>query len=49
MRRFCPTAVDVSSNVETQGIKDPEKMMAFAEAVRKASPGKKQRTRGEED
>lgn len=34
--RFSPTAVDVSSNVETNGWKDPAKMKAFVEAVRGA-------------
>lgn len=30
-----PFALDVSSGIETQGLKDPEKMAAFAAAVRK--------------
>ena len=34
VRRLCPTAVDVSSNVETDGWKDPAKMEAFVKAVR---------------
>ena len=35
--RFHPYAVDVSSGIETDGLKDPEKMAAFVEAVRKES------------
>ena len=34
VRRFSPTAVDVSSKVETDGWKDPHKMRAFTETVR---------------
>lgn len=34
VRRFRPTAVDVSSNVETDGWKDPARMLAFTQAVR---------------
>lgn len=34
IRRFCPTAVDVSSKVETDGWKDPQKMRAFTETAR---------------
>ena len=34
IRRFHPTGVDVSSNVETDGRKDPVKMAAFTTAVR---------------
>ena len=34
VRRFHPTAVDVSSKVETDGFKDPAKMAAFAAAAR---------------
>ena len=41
VRALRPFAVDVSSRVETDGVKDREKMRAFVEAVRKAS--------GEED
>lgn len=33
--RLHPYAVDVSSGIETNGVKDKEKMMAFAAAVRK--------------
>lgn len=34
IRRFSPTAVDVSSKVETAGFKDPAKMAAFLTAAR---------------
>ena len=39
VRRFRPFAVDVSSGIETDGYKDPEKMAAFAAAVRRADQG----------
>lgn len=35
LQRIHPYCVDVSSGIETGGFKDPEKMAAFAEAVRK--------------
>ena len=35
VRRLHPYAVDVSSGIETSGLKDAEKMAAFVEAVRK--------------
>ena len=34
VRSLSPYAVDVSSGIETDGVKDPEKMRAFVEAVR---------------
>ena len=37
VRRLHPFAVDVSSGIETDGHKDPEKMRAFVRAVREAS------------
>lgn len=37
IRALHPFAVDVSSGIETDGRKDPEKMRAFVEAVRAAS------------
>lgn len=36
VRRFHPYAVDVSSGIETDGVKDPEKMRVFTEAVKQA-------------
>ena len=36
VRRFHPYALDISSGIETDGVKDPGKMAAFAAAVRKA-------------
>lgn len=36
IKTFSPRGVDVSSALETDGQKDPEKMRAFAEAVRRA-------------
>ena len=36
VRRFRPYAVDLSSGAETDGLKDPEKMMLCVEAVRKS-------------
>ena len=36
IKTFSPRGVDVSSALETDGKKDPEKMRAFAEAVRRA-------------
>lgn len=35
VRRWHPYAVDVSSGIETDGVKDAEKMQAFVESVRK--------------
>lgn len=37
MERLHPYAVDVSSGIETDGFKDPEKMAAFVAAVRKGA------------
>ncbi len=39
VRRLHPWAVDVSSGIETDGVKDREKMEAFVRAVRRASAG----------
>ena len=36
IKTLSPRGVDVSSALETDGKKDPEKMRAFAEAVRRA-------------
>lgn len=36
VRRWCPYAVDVSSGIETDGVKDAEKMQAFVKNVREA-------------
>ena len=38
IRAVRPYAVDVSSGVETAGAKDPERMRAFVEAVRRCDP-----------
>ena len=35
VERFHPFALDVSSGIETDGVKDPEKMRAFMRAVRR--------------
>ena len=35
VKRYHPYAVDVSSGIETDKVKDPEKMKAFVEAVRR--------------
>ena len=35
IRRWRPYAVDVSSAIETDGVKDKDKMTAFVEAVRR--------------
>ena len=37
VERLHPYAVDVSSGIETDGGKDPEKMAAFVAAVRKGA------------
>ena len=37
---LAPYAVDVSSGIETGGLKDPEKMAAFVRAVREQPSGK---------
>lgn len=39
VRLLHPYAVDVSSGIETEGVKDPAKMAAFAAAVRTADAG----------
>lgn len=39
VRRFHPYALDISSGIETDGVKDKKKMAAFAAAVRKAEIG----------
>ena len=40
VRRFHPYALDISSGIETDGMKDKKKMAAFAAAVRKAEIGR---------
>ncbi|MBO7709780.1 MAG: phosphoribosylanthranilate isomerase [Lachnospiraceae bacterium] len=40
IRELAPYAVDVSSGIETDGLKDPEKMAAFVRAVRERSSRK---------
>lgn len=46
VERLHPWAVDMSSGIETEGVKDPEKMRAAVFAVRAANEG---RTTGNED
>lgn len=36
VERFHPYALDISSGIETDGVKDEKKMAAFAAEVRKA-------------
>ena len=45
IEKLHPYAVDVSSGIETDGLKDPEKMRAFAEAVRACDREQTERTR----
>ena len=40
VRSFHPYALDISSGIETDGMKDKKKMAAFAAAVRKAEIGR---------
>lgn len=40
VRALRPWAVDVSSGIETNGLKDPGKMRAFVEAVRQSDEGR---------
>lgn len=45
IRKLHPYAVDVSSGIETDGVKNPEKMRAFAKAVRECDREQTERTK----